>query len=79
MQGLPWVWHSKKSSGLLGTATASGLMGNKGPMAAYFMGIGRQKGQGGISTQNVLSCGLLGSKGIVAGAAIKLEKGRSHK
>ena len=54
-------------------------MGHKGRMAAHAMGMGKQKGQGGISTQNVLSSGLLGSKGIVAGAAIKLVKGKSHK
>ena len=70
---------SKKSGGLLGTAAASGLMGHKGRMAAHAMGLGRQKGQGGISTQNVLGSGLLGSKGIVAGAAINLVKGRTHK
>ena len=70
---------SKKSGGLLGTAAASGLMGHKGRMAAHAMGMGRQEGQGGISTQNVLGSGLLGSKGIVAGAAIKLVKGRNHK
>ena len=43
------------------------------------MGMGKQKGQGGISTQNVLGSGLLGSKGIVAGAAIKLVKGKTNK
>eukprot|EP00092_Neocalanus_flemingeri_P002037 GFUD01002174.1.p1 GENE.GFUD01002174.1~~GFUD01002174.1.p1 ORF type:complete len:302 (+),score=61.99 GFUD01002174.1:34-906(+) len=74
---------SKKSGGLLGTAAARGLMGHKGRIAAKAMGMGRPEGQGGISSQSVLGSGLLGSKGsqsrIVAGAAIKLVKGRIQK
>jgi len=68
-----------KAGGVLGTAAASGLMGHKGRMAAHAMGMGKQKGQGGVTVQNVLGSGLLGSKGIVAGAAINLVKGKSKK
>ena len=66
-----------KAGGLIGTAAASGLMGHKGRIAAHALGLGKEKGQGGISTQNVLNSGLLGSKGIVAGAALKLVKGKT--
>ena len=70
---------AQKSGGLLGTAAASGLMGHKGRMAAHALGLGKQKGQGGVSVQNILGSGLLGHKGVVAGAAINLVKGKSNK
>ena len=39
-------------------------------------GMGRQKGQGGISASNVLGSGLMGNKGVVAGAAMDFFKGK---
>ena len=67
---------SSKSGGILGTAAASGLMGHKGRMAAHATGLGREKGHGGISTSSVLGSGLLGNKGVVAGAAMDFFKGK---
>ena len=57
---------------------ASGLAGHKGKMVAHATGMGSPKGHGGISTQSVLGSGLLGNKGVVAGAAMGLIKGRKH-
>jgi len=70
---------AQKSGGLLGAAAASGLMGHKGQMAARALGLGKQKGQGGVSVQNILGSGLLGAKGVVAGAAINMVKGKTNK
>ena len=82
---------SSKSGGLLGTAAASGLLGHKGKMAAHATGevgaavtasnssvpgMGRQKGQGGVTASNVLGSGLMGNKGVVAGAAMDFFKGK---
>ena len=38
--------------------------------------MGRQKGHGGISASNVLGSGLMGNKGVVAGAAMDFFKGK---
>jgi len=46
----------------------------QGRMAAKALGLGKPEGQGGISAGSVLGSGLLGSKGIVAGAALNLVK-----
>merc|ERR1712117_577342 len=69
---------STKSGGMLGTAAASGLMGHKGKMAAHAVGLGTNKGQGGVSGRNVLGSGLLGNKGVAAAMAMDLVKGRNH-
>ena len=39
-------------------------------------GMGREKGHGGISASNVLGSGLMGNKGVVAGAAMDFFKGK---
>lgn len=65
---------SKKSGGVVGSAAASGLLGHKGRVAARALGLGRPEGQGGPSAQSVL--GSLGPKGVVAGAALDLVRGK---
>jgi len=66
---------SNTKGGMLGKAAASGLLGHKGRMAAHATGAGHHKGNSGMTVQSVLGSGLLGSKGIVAGAAMDLVKG----
>merc|ERR1712106_294567 len=65
---------SNTKGGMLGKAAASGLLGHKGRMASHATGVGHHKGSGGMSVQSVLGSGLLGSKGMVAGAAMNLVK-----
>merc|ERR1712106_403053 len=65
---------SNTKGGVLGKAAASGLLGHKGRMASHATGAGHHKGSGGMSVQSVLGSGLLGSKGMVAGAAMNLVK-----
>ena len=67
-----------KTGGMLGTAAASGLMGHKGRMAAHAMGLGTNKGQGGMTGRSVLGSGLLGNKGVAAAMAMDMVKGRKH-
>ena len=70
----------KKYGGLVGTAAASGLMGHNSRVAARAIGMGKHKDSGGMTSQSVLNSGLLNRKEkIVAGAAIKLVKGRTEK
>jgi len=67
-----------RTGGLLGTAAASGLMGHKGRMAAHAMGLGTNKGQGGVTGSRVLGSGMLGNKGVAAAMAMDMIKGRKH-
>jgi len=68
---------SEKKGGLMGSVAASGLMGHKTKQAASAMGVGRPKEHShGLSPRSILGSGLLGSKGIVAGAALDLVRGK---
>jgi len=66
----PWICCSKR---------ANGTQGEEGQMAARAMGLGKPEGQGGMSAKSVLGSGLLGAKGVVAGAALDLVKSRKNK
>jgi len=70
---------SNTKGGMLGKAAASGLLGHKGRQAAYATGAGHHKGGSGMTMESVLGSGLMGSKGIVAGAAMNLVKSATKK